>query len=173
MAEPRKTVQSVTREGASVAPMIDGVLIRPCVTHQDDRGTLMEIYSQAWKFDNVPLVHTYLVTVRPGKVKGWAVHHDQIDRYCFVSGTLKLVLFDDRRTSATRGMINELHFSEVNRSLVSVPPHVYHAVENIGVTDAVMYNLPSEPYDYASPDKYQLPLENDLIPYTFAATRGY
>lgn len=79
-------------------------------------------------------------------IKGWAVHHQQVDRYFFYSGSLKLVLYDARESSPTRGMINELYFSEANRSLVAVPPGVYHAVENVGTTDALMINFPSEPY---------------------------
>lgn len=53
-----------------------------------------------------------------GEGKRVAVHHEQIDRYFFYGGTLKLVLYDDRSDSPTHGMINELYFSEANRSLV-------------------------------------------------------
>ena len=119
------------------------------------------------------MVHSYLVTVRPGKVKGWAVHGNQIDRYFFVSGSLKLVLFDSRISSPTNKMINELFFSELNRALVSIPPGVFHAVENVGLVDGLMFNIPSHPYNYTDPDKQILPLENDLIPYSFKLNRGY
>ena len=75
------------------------------------------------------------MTVRPGKVKGWAVHREQVDRYFFYQGTLRLMLYDDRPDSPTHRMVNELYFSVANRSLVLVPPHVYHAVPNVGTTD--------------------------------------
>lgn len=173
MDEPVKAKQTVTPEGKSVAPRIHGVTIHHPTTHQDERGTLCEIYSRSWNFDNVPLVHAYLVTVRPGKVKGWAIHDVQIDRYFFVSGVLKLVLYDPRDGSPTKGMINELCFSELNRGLVSVPPGIFHAVENVGQIDGLMFNIPSQPYNYEAPDKRLLPLENDVIPYSFALKRGY
>ncbi|HNA04332.1 MAG TPA: dTDP-4-dehydrorhamnose 3,5-epimerase family protein [Rhodocyclaceae bacterium] len=173
MDEPVRARQTVTPEGKSVAPLIDGVKIHHPVTHQDERGTLCEVYSRSWKFDDVSMVHAYLVTVRPGKVKGWAIHHVQIDRYFFVSGTLKLVLYDARKDSPTRGMINEFYFGELNRALVSVPPGIYHAVENVGTVDGLMFNIPSEPYRYEAPDKSLLPLENDVIPYSFALNRGH
>ena len=71
-------------------------------------------------------------------------------------------------------MINELVFSEINRALVTAPPGVYHAVENIGLVDGLMFNLPSDPYNYEAPDKSVLPLDNDDIPYRFnAAASGY
>lgn len=173
MHNPIPAPQTVTAKGASVAPNIDGVKIFYPVTHQDDRGTLCEVYSKSWNFDDVPLVHAYLVTIRPGKVKGWAVHSEQIDRYFFVNGSVKLVLFDDREFSPTKGLISEHYFSEMNRALVSVPPGIFHAVENVGQSDALMFNIPSEPYRYERPDKKLLPLENSRIPYSFSTKRGY
>jgi dTDP-4-dehydrorhamnose 3,5-epimerase len=172
MTELVVSKQTVTPDGQSIAPRIAGVQIHHPPTHQDDRGTLCEIYNQAWAFDDIPLVHAYLVTVRPGKVKGWAVHGQQVDRYFFCSGSLKLVLYDGRDDSPTKGMINELYFSELNRGIVLVPPGIFHAVENVGITDGLLFNLPSEPYRYEAPDKKTLPLENDLVPYSFAPRRG-
>ena len=173
LTTPRKSPQTVTPAGERIAPMIHGVRIRPQVTQQDERGTLTELYSHAWGFDEIPLVFLYTVTVRPGKVKGWAVHYEQTDRYFFYQGTLKLVLYDDRPESSTRGMINEFYFSEANRSLVLVPPHVYHAVHNVGTTDGVLISFPSHPYRHVDPDKYTLPLKNDLIPYSFGNSLGH
>ena len=170
---PKKSKQTVTRDGKRVAPRIEGVLVRQQVTQQDHRGSLTEIYSPFWEFDAIPLVFIYTVTTRPGMIKGWAVHYRQVDRYFFYSGSHKLVLYDARETSPTRGMINELYFSETNRSLVSVPTGVYHAVENVGTTDALMINFPSEPYHHEDPDKHTLPLQNDVIPYRFDKSSDY
>lgn len=169
---PRKSPPTVTPTGERLAPIIHGVRVHQQVTQQDDRGSVTELYSPFWGFDDLPLVFLYTVTVRPGKVKGWAVHYEQTDRYFFYQGALKLVLYDSRPDSSTYRMINELYFSETNRSLVLVPPHVYHAVHNVGTTDVLMINFPSHPYRHADPDKYTLPLDNDLIPYTFETTLG-
>jgi dTDP-4-dehydrorhamnose 3,5-epimerase len=70
-------------------------------------------------------------------------------------------------------MINELYFSEANRSVVLVPPHIYHAVQNVGSTNGLMINFPSHPYRHEDPDKYTLPLENDVIPYRFETGLGH
>lgn len=173
MKTPIQVSQTVTPDGQSTTQLIDGVKLFFPKTHQDDRGTLCEIYSKSWNFDEEPIVHSYLVTVRPGKVKGWAIHNEQVDRYFFVSGSFKLILFDSRTASHTNKMINELFFSELNRALVSVPPGVFHAVENVGLVDGLMLSIPSHPYNYANPDKQILPLENDLIPYSFKLKKGY
>ena len=169
---PLKAPQTVTRDGRRVAPMIAGVRVHTQVTQQDERGSLTEVYSPFWAFDEIPLVFLYTVTVRPGKVKGWAIHREQVDRYFFYQGMLRLVLYDDRSDSPTHRMVNELYFSEANRSLVLVPPNIYHAVHNVGTTEGLLINLPSQPYRHEDPDKYTLPLDTDLIPFRFETGLG-
>ena len=55
-------------------------------------------------------------------------------------------------------------FSEKNRALLVIPRGVYHAVQNIGITDAIFVNMPTRPYDHEDPDKFRLPLKNSLHP---------
>ncbi|MEB3332681.1 MAG: dTDP-4-dehydrorhamnose 3,5-epimerase family protein [Synechococcaceae cyanobacterium] len=144
---------------------IKGLQLRPLITHQDERGSLYETYSDAWTFDAIPMVHTYVVTIRPGQTKGWALHQQQTDRYCFLNGATKLVLFDARADSVTQGNLYVQVFSEINRHLVSVPPGIWHALENIGSSESQLFNFPSAAYNYSSPDKLILPLANSTIPY--------
>ena len=171
--EPKKATPSVTVTGKRLQTLIDGVIIHQKITQQDDRGTLTEIYSPSWNFDTLPLVHIYTVSVYPTRVKGWAVHHIQTDRYFFYAGSSKLVLYDSRPKSSTYGMVNELFFSEASRSIVLVPPFVFHAVQNVGATEVLLINFPSHAYKHDDPDKYTLPLDNDLIPYKFDSKLGY
>lgn len=165
--------QSVEASGRSLAPLIEGVKQHFPVTQQDQRGSLCEVYNRLWQFDEIPLVHAYVVTVSPGKVKGWACHRKQVDRYFFLSGTAKLVLYDGRRQSSTSGLVTETVYSPINRALVLVPPGIFHAVECLGQDEVVMFNIPSEPYDYENPDKLTLPLDSKEIPYSFAPRRGF
>jgi len=171
--EPQKAIPTVTLTGERLQTLIDGIKIHQQVTQQDHRGTLTEIYSPFWNFDTIPLVYIYTVSVYPAKIKGWAVHYVQTDRYFFYTGSAKLVLYDSRPESSTYGMINELYFSETNRCVVLVPPHVYHAVQNVGATEVLLINFPSHAYQHDDPDKYILPLDNDLIPYKFNLNLGY
>ena len=170
---PMKAPQTVLPSGERITPMIDGVKFHRPRTQQDERGTLCEMYHPIWGFDEVSIPAAYLVTVNVGRIKGWAVHEKQIDRYFFVQGQVKLVLFDNRINSSTYRMINELYFGEINRALVSVPPGIYHAIENTGHAEALLFNIPSEAYVHEDPDKHTLPIENDLIPYKFINSTGY
>lgn len=77
---PVKDRQTVTPEGVHTDPRIAGVVVRPAVTHVDERGELCEIYNPAWGAHESPMVYAYQSMIRPGKVKGWIVHHLQDDR---------------------------------------------------------------------------------------------
>lgn len=169
---PTPEPQTVRPDGTTIQGVIEGVRVRPAVTHQDERGTLCEIFSAGWGFDQDPVVHIYQTTIRPHTVKGWAIHREHRDRYFFSSGTAKIVLFDDRPDSPTHALLNVLYFSAYNRSLLVIPAGVYHAIENVGEQDVVIINLPTTVYQYEAPDKYVLPLDTDRIPYRFSSARG-
>jgi len=162
-----RDAQTVTPDGRAVQQLLEGVRIRPAVTHIDERGSVCEMYSPAWGFTEEPLVYVYQTTIRPGRVKGWVLHLEQDDRLCFLWGDVKVVLYDARSDSPTYGRLNVHHFGESNRGLLRIPRGVYHAVENVGSSDVVFVNMPTRPYRHEDPDKYRLPLDTDEIPYRF------
>jgi dTDP-4-dehydrorhamnose 3,5-epimerase len=167
--EPKRDPQTVTPSGERVAPLIDGVKIRYAVTQVDERGTICEILSTSWGFHDAPIPYVYEMTVNPGKVKGWVVHYEQEDRLFLRHGKVKIVLYDDRPESKTYKMVNVICLSDQNRAVIVFPPHVYHAIQNIGEKEAMLINMPTRPYNHANPDKYRLPLNTDKIPYRFDA----
>lgn len=171
--EAEKSPQTVTPSGERIEKLIDGVEIFRPNTHQDERGSLCEIYHPEWNFDNLAIPGAYLVTINPGWVKGWAIHQFQVDRYFFSHGQMKLVLFDARPESPTYELINELYFGEINRALVSVPAGIFHAIENTGINEAILFNIPDKAYIHECPDKYTLSVDNDLIPYDFKHAKHY
>jgi dTDP-4-dehydrorhamnose 3,5-epimerase len=160
-----KDQPTVTTEGADLQELIDGVELRRARTHADERGTLTEVFDPRWGFTDDPLVYAYLATLRPGQVRGWVVHLEQNDRLFVYQGVLRIVLYDARRDSDTYGRLNVLHLGEHDRALVAIPAGVYHAVKNVGDREGAFVNLPSQPYRHDQPDKYRLPLDNDVIPY--------
>jgi len=170
---PKQDVQTVTPEGESIQRLIDGVKILPAVTHPDERGTLCEISSLALKAHPAPIVYVYQFTIRPGKVKGWHVHHLHDDRIFISQGTVKVVLYDSRPESATHRMINEIYRTEHHRTLMVIPAYVFHAHYNIGTTEALFISMPTRIYNHESPDVYRLPLDNKAIPYRFEQRMGW
>jgi len=168
-----KDVQTVSPDGRPITPLIHGVVIRPAVTLADERGTLCEIYNPAWEVHAAPLVYVYQFTIRPGKVKGWHVHHLHDDRIFLSQGSVKVVLYDDRPDSPTYRMVNEIYRTEQQRTLMTIPAFVFHAHQNVGITDALFISMPTRPYNHADPDVYRLPVNNGKIPYRFEQRLGW
>lgn len=164
---------TVRPDGSYCVPSIDGVRMRDLVLHTDDRGTVCEMFDPRWNWHPDPLVFTYFYTIRPGMIKGWAMHKIHEDRYCLLQGEMKVVLYDTRSGSPTFGTISEIHLSEHRRQLLSIPTGVWHADQNIGDKDCLVVNFPTIQYDHANPDKYRLPLDTELIPYKFHQVQGY
>jgi dTDP-4-dehydrorhamnose 3,5-epimerase len=171
MTQPVKDRQTVSDEGQWIAPRIDGVVVRFQPPIEDDRGEVVEVYRPSWGVLPDPIVYVYQISILPGVVKGWVVHRRQEDRLFVSRGRLRFGLFDDRPESPTHRQLSVFTISDRRRALVVIPRGVYHGIENVGTDEAFYLNLPTRPYDHADPDKYRLPLENDLIPFAFAHGR--
>lgn len=173
MTEPSRDVQTVTPEGETTQPVPDGVRFHDVVTQVDERGTVCELFDPRWGWHADPLVFAYTFTVRPGMAKGWGMHKEHEDRYFILEGEMLVVLFDDRPSSPTSGMVSEIVLSEHRRRLMNIPTGVWHADRNIGAKDVRVVNFPTTQYAHESPDKYRLPLNNDHIPYDFGDVPGW
>lgn len=147
--------------------MIKGVKVKNLKVIPDERGRLMEILrcddKMFSKFGQV-----YMTTTNPGIVKGWHKHEKQADNITCVKGMVKLVLYDDRDKSPTKGEINEFFIGEYKPQLVHVPAKVYHGWKGISQSEAVIINCVTEPYNYKNPDQTNLPPHNGPIPYDWS-----
>ena len=159
---------TVTADGERLQTLPEGAFVRDLVTHVDRRGSVCELMDPRWDDVDEPLTNSYLFTVRPGVVKGWALHEDKADRYTLLFGELEIVLYDDRDGSPTRGLVTELVLTEMRRQMLRIPPGVWHALRGLGTKDVVAVNFPTTLYEHRAPDKLGLPLDNDVIPFRFA-----
>lgn len=164
--------QTVKSDGVSCRRLIEGVNIRDLTLHTDERGAVCEMFDPRWGWHADPLVFVYSFTIRPGWVKGWAMHQLHEDRYCLLQGEMKVVMYDAREDSPTFGEVQEIYLSEQRRQLINIPSGVWHADENIGNKDLLVVNFPTIQYNHAAPDKIRLPWDTDLIPYRFRNVKG-
>ena len=156
--------QTVTPTGDRVAPLPEGVFVRPVRTHVDSRGSVMEMYDPRWGIHPADMVYAYAFTVLPGKAKGWGLHRDHDDRYVLVRGRMEIVFYDAREDSPTYGLEARFTMSEFERAVITVPTGVWHANRNIGETELIVMNFPTTPYDHTKPDKFTLPLDTNELP---------
>jgi dTDP-4-dehydrorhamnose 3,5-epimerase len=157
--------------GGGRRDMIDGVRTKALKVLPDERGFLMEILREDDPiFERFGQV--YLTVAYPGVVKGWHYHKRQQDYFTVVKGMAKVVLYDDREGSPTRGEVNEFFLGERNPTLLVIPPLVIHGIKGIGVEPAYLLNVPTRKYEYADPDEFRIdPHEND-IPYDWTRKDG-
>ena len=173
LAAATKQAQSVTFEGKRIASSLDGATRRSVPTHVDDRGFLVELFNPAWDFVTQPFAYAYATTVRPNYAKGWGMHKEHDDRYFLLFGEVEIVLYDVRPESSTCGQISIVRMSEYDRGLLTIPAFVWHALRNLGAKDAVVVNFPTVAFDHENPDKYGLPLNTPVIPYSFEGIAGW
>ncbi|MDO8554728.1 MAG: dTDP-4-dehydrorhamnose 3,5-epimerase family protein [Candidatus Micrarchaeota archaeon] len=142
--------------------MIDGVLIVPLKQIPDERGKIMHmIRKDSPYFEKFGEV--YFSVVYPGVVKGWHTHTKVTLNYAVPFGTVKLVLYDMRENSKTKGEIMEIFTGESNYVLIKIPPGVASGVKGVGVNPAFIVNCATEPHDPKEIGRID-PFKND-IPY--------
>jgi len=151
--------------------MIEGVVVKPLKVIPDERGFLMEILRADDPFFE-KYGQTYLTVAYPGAAKGWHYHKKQTDHMCALKGMAKVVLYDDRKDSPSRGEVNELFIGERNPVLVRIPPGVLHGMKGVGSEPAYILNNPSEMYNYDDPDEFRVDPHDNEIPYSWARKDG-
>jgi dTDP-4-dehydrorhamnose 3,5-epimerase len=166
----KKDPQLISKDGIPIKDDINGLIIRRTPAIEDERGELVEVYRPSWGISEKPMAYSYYLVVRPKVIKGWVLHKEQDDRIFIISGVQRWVFFDNRDNSSTYKNIVSITVTEHSRALIIIPAGVYHAVQNLGDRDATYFNIPTNMYNYENPDKYRLPLKNDLIPFDFGST---
>lgn len=149
--------------------MIDGVAITPLRQIPDERGKVMHMLrADSDLFESFGEI--YFSTVFPGAIKGWHIHHKMILNYAVPHGRIKMVLYDDREGSPTKGEIQEIYPGEDNYCLVTVPPMVWNGFKGIGTEMALVANCASIPHDPGEIER--LDPFDPSIPYDWALKHG-
>ena len=144
--------------------MITGVVIKSLKKIPDERGTIMHMLrADDPEFEGFGEI--YFSTIYPGVIKGWHIHKEMILNYSVVEGMIKLVLYDERDNSPTRGEIQEIFLGQDNYTLVKIPPMIWNGFKGIGTTRAIVANLASIPH--RSDEIERMDPFSPHIPYTW------
>jgi dTDP-4-dehydrorhamnose 3,5-epimerase len=126
--------------------MLDGVQLVPLRRISDERGMVMHMLRNDdphfTEFGEI-----YFSVVYPGVIKGWHLHSRMTINYAVVDGSIKLVLYDQRKSSPTYQRIQEIVFGQVNYQLVRVPPGVVNGFTAVGGQRALVANCADIPHD--------------------------
>lgn len=149
--------------------MIEGVRVIPLRKIADERGCVMHMLRRDdphfTEFGEI-----YFSCVYPGAIKGWHAHKLMTLNYAVVAGMIKLVLYDDRAGSATRGELNEFFIGDLNYCLVRIPPLIWNGCKGLGDRMSIIANcatLPHDPHEIERLDPF-----TDHIPYDWSLKHG-
>ncbi len=125
---------------------IEGIIVKQLKKIPDERGTIMHVL----RADD-PLFkqfgEVYLKKAIPEAISGWHVHKMMTINYAVPIGMIKLVAYDMRKNSPTKGMLNEFFMGEDNYTLVSIPPGVANGFKAYGTKDALIVNCATHVHD--------------------------
>jgi dTDP-4-dehydrorhamnose 3,5-epimerase len=131
---------------------IDGVIVTPLAQIPDERGKVMHMLRaddpHFRQFGEI-----YFSTAYPGVIKAWHYHHRMTINYAVPWGMIKMVIYDDRPDSPTRGRLQELFIGESSYVLVTVPPHVWNGFKCIGDKMCIVANCATIVHDPAEMDR--------------------
>jgi dTDP-4-dehydrorhamnose 3,5-epimerase len=114
-------------------------------------------------FDNFGEI--YFSVIYHGLVKAWRKHLKMTQHFAVPVGKIKLVIYDDREDSNTRGEIYELETGEDNYCLIKIPPFLWYGFKGISATPSLIANCADMPHD---PDEIKrMEPSNTAIPYTW------
>jgi len=126
--------------------MIEGVIITPLRQILDERGKVMHMLRcDAPYFEKFGEI--YFSFVHHGAIKGWHIHKKMTLNYAVPVGKIKLVLYDDRKDSATRGALMEIFTGPENYQLITIPPLVWNGVKGIVEGVSIIANCATLPHD--------------------------
>ena len=147
--------------------MIQGVSIRPLRQILDERGKVMHMLRKDDP-EFAEFGEIYFSVVYPGVVKGWHLHTRMTLNYAVPVGLIKLVLFDDRGESPTRGQVAEVFAGPENYRLIQIPPGVWNGFKGLGQAPSLVANCADIPHDPAEiqrkdPFDPSIPYDWDLV----------
>ena len=142
---------------------IEGVIIKPLKRFPDERGCIFHMLR-----NDDPIFEQfgeiYFSMVYPGVIKGWHLHKHMTLHYAVLQGMIKLVLFDDREESPSRGQLMELFVGEQNYCLVKIPPLIWNGYKGIAAKPAIVANcatLPHDPQEMERLDPFSIKIPYD------------
>ena len=112
----------------------------------------------------------YFSCAWPGAVKAWHIHKSMTLHNAVISGRAKLVLYDGRVGSPTKGHIQEIFLGEDNYCLVQIPPGITNGYKAYGDKLVILANCATEPHDPQEIARLD-PFTNE-IPYDWGLAHG-
>ena len=143
--------------------IIDGVILTPLKLISDERGAVLHfLRSDSSNFKRFG--EAYFSLINHNVVKGWKKHKVINQNFCVPHGIIKIVIYDNRKDSVTKGIIQEIILdNNLNYKLLSMPPDLWYSFKGVGNDYSLLANIIDNPH--TNEESENLPLFTKLIPY--------
>ena len=113
---------------------------------EDERGKVMHMMRNDSKvFQSFGEI--YFSTIYKDVIKAWHLHKEATLNYACVSGEVKLVLYDDRTESDSRGIYEEIFLTPENYFLVTIPPNIWNGFKGLAKGESIIANCLNLPHN--------------------------
>ncbi len=90
----------------------------------------------------------YFSEVNPGIVKAWKFHKKQTQNFTVPIGKIKLVLYDNREGSITKGKVQEIILGRPGYyQRIKIPPRIWYGFACVSDEKAFVANFTDIPHD--------------------------
>ncbi len=151
--------------GITLSSAIEGLTITELRQISDERGSALHMLRcDAPEFTRFG--ECYFSEILPGALKAWKRHRVQTQNLAVPAGRIRLVVFDDRASSSTKGKLQIFELGRPDAYLrIKIPPGLWYGFACISTVPALIVNCADIPH---SPDENELIAENDpSIPYVW------
>ena len=150
-----------------IVSLISGVTFTELRQVSDERGALLHML----RCDDAEFSRfgeCYFSEVLPGAIKAWKRHRMQTQNLAVPVGRIRMVIYDNREGSGTRGQLQELQLGRPDAYLrVQIPPGLWYGFACIGDAPALLANCTDFPHDPTESE--QCAPNPPIIPYQWTA----
>lgn len=148
---------------------IDGVLVMPLKRIVHPKGDIFYgIKSSDSGF--VGFGDAYFSTIVFDEVKAWKKHRKMTLNLIVSVGEIKVVLYDDRNGSPSKGLFFQIHLSPDNYQRLTVPPRLWFGFQGKGKSLNMLLNIADMEHDPDEVERLE-PFDN-RIPYLWKTQKG-
>ena len=139
---------------------IEGVKQTKLREISDERGSVLHMLRQDAD-DFLGFGECYFSEINPGMVKAWKCHQEQTQTLAVPIGLIRMVIYDDRVGSATKGAFQIFELGRPDNYIrIQIPPGLWYGFTCLSRNPALIVNCADKPHD---------PLESKLMPFDDAS----
>ena len=143
--------------------LIKDEYITPLKQINDERGGVFHIMKKDSK-NFYGFGEAYISKINYDIIKGWKYHKKMKQNFIVVFGRMKLVLYDNRQNSPTKGQINEFELDDsINYCRVTIPEQIWYSFKCLKKEYCLLLNLANMPHN--PKESLNLEIDNQVIPY--------